>query len=476
MNARCQSDRLDLSTCLALSLALLVMIVGPRTTFAQDVPGFPPATTVQLPVFGVAVSPDGVLEHVQFAPPGGQLFRQRAAAARACLDQEIQQASQLRQISLARLQTEIRKQAANGQALSDDVLKLAGLLRVDYVFACPEQNDILIAGPAEGWIEDASGRAVGMTSGRPVVLLEDLLVALRVLAIDQPADVWVGCSIGSTAAGMERLKELQRQIPARVSPDQEQALITGIVPAIEQALGNAVVSVFGVAGSTHMVRVMIEADYRMKLIGIGREPPPVEIPVFFEKLSGAPRNNYQRWWFTPDYQCVQMTGDRLALRLAGHAVRLGAEEYKTDNRGRLIQLQTRPLRAARLYADGFTDKYQQIAAASPVFAQLRNMIDVLIAASFIQRENLLVRTGLEIDGLLDPDTVSVETQTTPVAAPCLANAHWKSGTLIAPSGGVSILASEAFKSRNLIPGNDDVLDQVAAERRFPANPGTWWWD
>ncbi len=480
MNSVCRKkfapDYLSAESLPAILLwGLLSSGLLPAISVAQII-DFNPATTIQLPTFGVTVNPDGVLEHAQFSPPGGQLFRQRAEAARARLDTDIQRPSQLRKVSLARLQKTILEYHRQGQELPDDILKLAGLLRVQYVFAYPDQNDIVIAGPAQGWIEEPGGRAVGMTTGRPVVLLEDLLTALRVFTIDKPNDIWVGCSIGSTAAGMERLKELQRKMPRRVPPEQEQAIAAGIVPLIEEALGNAGVSVFGVRGETNMARVMIEADYRMKLIGIGREPPPVRIPVFFDKLAGAPRNNYQRWWFTPNYRCIRMTGDRLALHMAGQGVQLGTEEYKTDEQGRLIQLQTKPLRAARLYAEAFTDKYDQIAAASPVFAQLRNMVDVLMVASYIQREDLLAKTGMSIDGLLDSAVFSVETRTTPVEAKCLANAHWKSGRLIAPSGGVSILASHAFQPQNLLPSDDGEIRRLAESSPMPADPAKWWWD
>ena len=44
---------------------------------------------------------------------------------------------------------------------------LAGLTRLEYVFYYPETQDIEIAGPAEGWVVDASGRVVGMESGLP---------------------------------------------------------------------------------------------------------------------------------------------------------------------------------------------------------------------------------------------------------------------------------------------------------------------
>ena len=47
------------------------------------------------------------------------------------------------------------------------------------MFACPEQKDIVLVGPAEGWKVDHRGTMIGLSTGRPVMLLDDLLVALR---------------------------------------------------------------------------------------------------------------------------------------------------------------------------------------------------------------------------------------------------------------------------------------------------------
>ena len=246
---------------------------------------FQPATTVQLPVFGVAVNPDGVLQHMQFAPAGGALFLERARAVIQTMDADLLSASPLRKVSLKQLQRTIEEALSQGQQLPDAVQKLAGLQRIQYVFAYPEQQDIVLAGPAEGWVENAGGRFVGISSGRPVVLLEDLLTALRVFQGDRPANTWVGCSIGSTTEGRRRLAELQKELPRRVASGEEQRLARQIVPAIEEALGNAGITVFGVPPRTHMAHVLLEADYRMKLIAIGREPPPISMPTFFGKLT-----------------------------------------------------------------------------------------------------------------------------------------------------------------------------------------------
>ena len=46
--------------------------------------------------------------------------------------------------------------------LTDEMRYLAGLQRVRYVFYYPDSKDIVLAGPAEGWVPDLAGRIVGI--------------------------------------------------------------------------------------------------------------------------------------------------------------------------------------------------------------------------------------------------------------------------------------------------------------------------
>ena len=50
-----------------------------------------------------------------------------------------------------------------------EVRYMAGLQRIEYVLALPESNDIVLAGPAEGWKIDPLGNVVGATTGRAVL-------------------------------------------------------------------------------------------------------------------------------------------------------------------------------------------------------------------------------------------------------------------------------------------------------------------
>ena len=75
---------------------------------------------------------------------------------------------------------------------------LAGLTSLQYVFYYPDSQDIVIAGPAEGFMLDSLGRPVGIASGRAVLQLEDLIVALRAFGPDGKKTATVGCSIDPT--------------------------------------------------------------------------------------------------------------------------------------------------------------------------------------------------------------------------------------------------------------------------------------
>ena len=60
--------------------------------------------------------------------------------------------TELRMISLRGLEAAIADAVQNNQgALPDEVKYLAGLQRIQYILVYPEINDIILAGPGEGW-------------------------------------------------------------------------------------------------------------------------------------------------------------------------------------------------------------------------------------------------------------------------------------------------------------------------------------
>ena len=184
---------------------LFALVATPIAATAQN-------TTVQLPQFGIAIDADGVLSLKVFRDPRGALTAKRVAAARDALAGDLFAPAKMRMVSLVRLERAIKKKLDAGDQPDDVMRHLAGLQRVQYVFFYPERRDIVIAGPAEGWINDLSGRAVGVTTGRPVLLLEDLMVALRAYPPGSRHKPFIGCSIDPDPKNLERLHAFQRTV------------------------------------------------------------------------------------------------------------------------------------------------------------------------------------------------------------------------------------------------------------------------
>ena len=461
------------SLCFLFVMQLLFVLLTCRSADAQ----LGPATTVQLPVFGVSVNAEGVLKAEMFARPGGRLFIERARAARVEMDDDLFATSDLRMVSLSRLEAAIEKRLSAGEELTDAMLKLAGLQRIQYVFVFTDRSDILIAGPAGGWIEDAGGRAVGVSNNRPVLLLEDLLVAMRLFAPEKPHNTWVGCTIDPTEEGLIRLKEFNDSIPRSVRNVARNEVARKMREGIQESLGAASVKTFGIESTSNLAHILIEADYRMKLIAIGIEPPPVKMNTFASNLRSVPKNSLQRWWFSPEYKCLRVSEDRLSLEIVGDGVQLLTEDYKLDKDGRLAATGKPSRGSAANYANAFTKKYTDISNASPVYAQLRNMIDLLVVASYMNRHELYELAKWSPGLLLDADRLSAENRPAIKSAPCIANAFWNGNRLLAPAGGgVSILPADAWSAENLLRDQDGALSSKRKSLDLDSAADRWWWD
>jgi hypothetical protein len=423
---------------------------------------------------GVIVDAEGVLRMQVFRDPTGALTRQRVDAAKASLNPKVAAQSPLRKISLNRLEAAIESQLNNDRQPTDEMKYLAGLTRVQYVFYYPETKDIVIAGPAEGWAADISGRVRGLSTGRPIVELQDLVVALRMFPAGAQGGPTIGCSIDATPEGLAAMQAYLRQLGGTITPETD---IQSIALGLRTALGLQQVRVLGVPPDTHFAQVMVEADYRMKLIGIGLEPPPVKMTTFIAKATPAGSNGMQRWYFVPNYNCVRVSDDDQSMELDGLGVKLvSADEVvgSDGSRGKAATVN----KASRAYTNDFTNKYQDIALRSPVFAQLRNLIDLSIAAAFIQERGYYTQSGWTAETLLDEELVPVETYTTPVMVESAINPTWKGGQLMLPiGGGVNIQARQALKPENLLEDAAGALPKVRETVSVEGlAEGQWWWD
>ena len=416
------------------------------------------------------VDAQGVLSR-SFAPDlGGRTRQQYQAAARRTLAPELTRFSPMRMISLNRLEKAIRD--GNG-AITAEMRYLAGLLRLKYVFFYPDSQDIVIAGPAEGWASNPTGRVVGLTTGRPTIQLQDLAVALRAFPPDQSTTQVIGCSIDPTEEGLAAMQQFLRQTGSRATPAQTQFIVNGL----RNSLGMQNVSVMGVAPSTHFAQVMVEADYRMKLIGIGLERPPARMVSFIEKAtpSSVSRNALIRWYFVPDYECVRVSDDGLAMELVGDGVKLvGENELVSSSGARRAAVGTN--RASQAFTTSFTKRYPELAARSPVYAELRNLIDLTVAAAYIQQEDLYEKAGWNMDILGDEAKFAVHTYIAPKQVASTVAAVWKGNRLMTPiGGGVQIEAQRALFTENLLEDEDGNVSKLRQDTKIELAEGQWWW-
>ncbi len=152
----------------------------------------------------------------------------------------------------------------------------------------------------------------------------------------------------------------------------------------------------GVAPNSHFAQVLIEADYRMKLIGLGMEKPAVKMASFVDRADPADRQNaLQRWYFVPDYQCVRVSADSLGMELVGAGVKLVDEDQVVASDGSRKST-GKSNKASKAFVPPFTKNYADIAARTPVYAQMRNCIDLAISAAFIQQQDYYGKAGWQM--------------------------------------------------------------------------------
>ncbi|MEM6330415.1 MAG: DUF1598 domain-containing protein [Planctomycetota bacterium] len=429
---------------------------------------------------GVVVDADGVVRRNIVPDPSGELTRQRIAQSVAGLDAELSKRSKLRKVSITRLERLLEQKLAAGQAPDDAMLRLAGLTHVDYVFCYPDTGDIVLAGPAEPWADDLAGRTRGVATGRPTLLLEDLITALRAFPpAAAGAEPLIYCSIDPTEEGLAGMQQFLRQPHFNPNRKPTQTEVSFFVEQLRSRMGLQKVTVGGIPAGTHFAQVMVEADYRMKLIGIGLERPPVRLKSYVHRANPAmvSRNALQRWYFVPDYDCLRVSEDGLAMEVVGEGVKLiGEDEFVGQDGTRRASGQSN--RASESYTKAFTKVYPKLAERSPVYAQLRNCIDLAVVAAFLQQRDVYGQAGWTMPVFASEEAFPIETYNPPQQVATAVNAIWKNNTLVTPiGGGVEIRPTWALRDGNL---QADAKGKVSAKRTAVGAPqladGQWWWD
>jgi len=415
-------------------------------------------------VGGISVDPSGVLNTAE--QDATNQLREHWQNALADVPGDLNQPAELRKISLRRLAETVAECQRAGQPLPDEVLFLAGLQRVNYVFVYPEQGDIVLAGYGEGWTVDRRGNIVGVGTGRPVLQLDDLLVALR--TVNQAARGGITCSIDPTPEGLKRLQNFFKSKPNMRNP-------SATLAAIEKQLGPQTITLTGVPPTSHAARVLVAADYRMKRLAMKLDPTPVAgMPSFLDMMKSSrtgSRSMTPRWWLSTNYDPLLTDEEGLAWQLRGPGVKAMTETDFVTRAGQVQHSgQSDPL--AQEWADTLTEKYDELSLHDPVFGELRNIMDLAVVAALIAKEDLASRVGLQFGVLLDDVALPVTAYDAPEFVDSKASTVKKGRDwLISASGGVEIsswfVADKKERSSTLAP----VRAAAVADRST-----SWWWN
>jgi hypothetical protein len=413
-------------------------------------------------VGGVSIDAEGILNNSQTADLGTLSKMRREALEQVPGDMHA--AAPLRKVSLRRLEEAIDGYLKDQKPLPDSIRYLAGLQRIQYVFVYPEKQDIILVGPGEGWKVDPKGNIVGVFSGRPVMLLDDLLVALR--ATKTAKQDTILCSIEPTSEGRERMNREKRGLIRSGDPKT-------VAAGMEKALGMQQIILQGVPGTSHFARVMVAADYRMKRIGMNFDPSPVPgLPSYLQMItSNSNVDTSPRFWLKPIYEALFRDADGLAFEFRGSGVKAMTETDYLNSDGSVRHSgKTNPL--AQKWADLMTEKYPQLAVADPVFGQLQNCMELAVVGALIAKEDLPKKAGHSFPTLFDSPELKPDIFNEPKQTPTISSILDKGRKpIISASGGVSI---NAWAIAGKTQASDAV--QPVREKSLPGDNSAWWWN
>lgn len=428
---------------------------------------------------GVFVDPNGLMKELSQEEKSGRLNAVGVRARKASLNQDMARASDLRLVSLTRLEAAVAKRVNRGQPVVESMKQLAGLSQIKYVFVYPESGEIVIGGPAEGWEYNSAGQPVGIESGRPTLQLDDFVTVLRVFS---PGGGGVyQCLIKPTPNGLERIQEFVAETTKRpLRPGQVRNWVQGL----QDALGMQDVQVNGVMTNSRVARVIVEADYRMKMIGVDRLEGATGKDSYFDVLSDeerrAERNNNSlamRWWLTMKYDSVSHSPSKNVFEINGSSVQCLSENEFITRQGTRVHTGATD-GANTLFAHNFTKNYAELAKKDLVFADLQNIFDLSMVAALVRNENLDRKAGwsagvFDQGGAYKPETYQVPTQVMTVANHRVYNGR---DIVVQVAGGVEADFLKMLKSSGMM-NLASKLTAESSKAKAPQLPaGRWWWD
>jgi hypothetical protein len=425
---------------------------------------------------GVWVDPSGLMKKFA-AETDRSLAMTRRQAATVLATGNPRKSSALRKISLNRLERQAQLLHAMGRQPDESMLNLAGLQRIKYVFLYPETGDIVLAGPAGDWRRDAEGRVVDAKEGRPVVQLDDLVVVFRNALGKDPQ---FGCSIVPTKAGLAAAQAVNdKWSGGSLKPGQRDKWLK----ELRDGLGEQDIEYYGIDPRTRAARVIVEADYRMKLVGMGIEEGTLGVTSYLDSIEVAkgqapPPMSVLRWWFTLNYQALKATPDRDGFEIRGPGVQVLSEnEFLTQQGDRVHTGKSDELNSK--FAQSFTKHFETLAAKYPVYADMRNIFDLALVAALVKSHDLPGQADWHLTHFGPGGEYAVELGVAPARVDSVINHRVINGKHVVAgvSGGVRVDPRQLV-SRDAVQiaesGEMAEYRKTSVPTELPRH--AWWWD
>lgn len=426
---------------------------------------------------GVAVSPNGLLAALKKEEHTGRLKALGVVARKADLNAEVAQQSDLRFVSLTQLEREASKRLTEGRPIVETMKNLAGITQLKYVVVDPKSRDVLIGGPSEAWKYDSNGNPVGVKSGRPTLQLDDLVTVLRTFSNDGSQNF--GCSFNPRPEGLQQLQAFVEKSNARGPLDS--GAVKGWVNQLQSKLGPQDIELWGVPRDSRVARVVTEADYRLKMIGIGKLEGGPHVPSIFELLTVEEQKSSKldalRWWLTMKYDAILHSPDHNVFEIQGPSVQCLSENQYLTEKGERVGTGKADA-TNRTFAANFTQHYAELAQRDIAFADLQNVFDLALVAALLKNEGIANRIGWEAGSFAPHGMYEPAVYAAPREVESVANHRVYRGKdiVVQVAGGVRGDLMSVVRDRDVMKSSTTLKDMTAHAAPSNQPQGRWWWD
>ena len=171
------------------------------------------------------------------------------------------------------------------------------------------------------------------------------------------------------------------------------------------------------------------------------------------------------------YDALGHSEDGLAWRLSGPGVKTLTEDgYIAAGGERRATGKTN--RLAEKWAESMSGQFEKLAAADPVFAELRNAMDLAVVAALIARENMLSRVELDLPLMVDAERLKLPAYHAAKTVPTQCSfVKLTSSWLVTASGGVQVDSWGVVENRQVAA---DLSSVRASSLKDAGN--AWWWN